>query len=89
MICDVDMALAPLDSKFESTVREVAEKKGDIRVLVNNAGRSHDIPVTFEETSVEEMEGIIGLNIGGVVRATKIVLPFMLNDKYSPPGKRD
>jgi 17beta-estradiol 17-dehydrogenase / very-long-chain 3-oxoacyl-CoA reductase len=81
VLCDIDMASSPLDSKFEKTVKKVAEK-GDIRILVNNAGRSHDMPVTFEETSNEEMEGIIGVNIGGVVRATKIVLPFMLNDKF-------
>ena len=82
VLCDVDMGAYPLDAQFESTVREVAETKGDIRILVNNAGRSHDMPATFEDTSVEEMEGIIGVNVGGVVRATKIVLPFMVNEKF-------
>ena len=85
MIADVDMGAYPLDGKFARMVKEVAETKGDIRILVNNAGRSHDIPVTFEDTTTEEMEAIMGVNIGGVVRATKEVLPYMLNDKYFAP----
>ena len=83
VLCDVDMSAAPLDSKFEMTVRD-ASKKGDIRVLINNAGRGHNIPVTFADTTDEEMEGIMALNIGGVIHATKAVLPFMLSDKYLP-----
>lgn len=31
----------------------------DIGVLINNVGASHEMPVSFEDTSVEEMENII------------------------------
>ena len=68
--------------KFANTVKEVAATKGDIRVLVNNAGVSHDIPVTFEDTTTEEMEGIVGVNTGGVLRVTKETLPYLLSDSY-------
>ena len=60
----------------------MATREGDIRVLINNAGISHDIPVTFEDMSSVEMENIMGVNTGGALRVTKAALPYMLNDRY-------
>lgn len=79
---DVDLGKYPLDAKYAQTVKEVASTKGDIRILVNNAGISHDMPVTFEDMTTEEMEGIVGVNTCGVLRATKEALPYILSDKY-------
>ena len=83
-LVDVDMAEYPLGRKYAETLKDVALNRGDIRVLINNAGRSHDMPVTFEDTNEEEMEGIVGVNTGGVLRATKEALPYLLSDSYSP-----
>lgn len=57
-------------------LKKVSET-GDIRILVNNAGMSHDMPVTFEDMTTEEMEGIVGVNTCGVLRVTKA---YLLND---------
>lgn len=83
-LVDVDMAVSPLGQKYAQTLNEVA-KNGDIRVLINNAGMSHDVPVTFDDTSKEEMEGIVGVNVGGVLHATKEALPYLLSDPYFGP----
>ena len=84
-LVDVDLGKFPLGSKFFETVQKVAGTKGDIRILVNNAGMSHDMPVTFEDMGMDEMEGILGVNTGGVLRVTKETLPFLLSDKYLFP----
>ena len=60
---------------------EVTRGVGDVRVLVNNAGRGHEMPTEFKDVDREEMEGIVGVNVCGVLRVTKDVLPFMLSDK--------
>jgi 3-oxoacyl-[acyl-carrier protein] reductase len=51
---------------------------GDLRrldVLVNNAGTA--IPKTFEETTMEEMDRVIDINIRGVFAATQAALKHM------------
>jgi short-subunit dehydrogenase len=78
------MGKYPLDQSYLETVKDVATREGDIRVLINNAGMSHDIPVTFEDMDSVEMEGIMGVNTGGALRVTKAALPYILNDRYSP-----
>jgi 17beta-estradiol 17-dehydrogenase / very-long-chain 3-oxoacyl-CoA reductase len=71
----------PLSSVYGETLKDVVQT-GDIRVLVNNAGMSHDIPVTFAEMTESEMEGIVGVNTCGVLRITKETLPYLLSDPY-------
>jgi 3-oxoacyl-[acyl-carrier protein] reductase len=48
---------------------------GRLDVLVNNAGTA--IPKTFEETTLEEMDRIIDINIRGVFAATQAALKHM------------
>lgn len=48
----------------ESRAEKLAEVKEtissiDIGVLINNVGASHEMPVAFQDTTVEEMESII------------------------------
>lgn len=50
----------------------------DVGVLVNNVGRSHDIPVDFQETPIEEMEDILQVNINATLRVTHIVVPGLI-----------
>lgn len=45
----------------------------DVAVLVNNVGKSHDIPVPFTQTAQQEMEDIIALNCVATLRVTQIV----------------
>ena len=51
---------------------------------MNNAGVSHDIPVTFDDMSADEMEAIVAVNTCGVLRITKQTLPYLLSDRFSP-----
>ena len=53
----------------------------DVAILINNVGKSHDIPVTFAETAPEEMRDIITINCTGTLRTTAIVLPGMMSRK--------
>jgi 17beta-estradiol 17-dehydrogenase / very-long-chain 3-oxoacyl-CoA reductase len=80
-LVDLDIGAYPLDQGYLTAVTDIAMSEGDIRILVNNAGVSHDIPVTFEDMATDEMEDIVAVNVGGVLRATKEALPYLLSDK--------
>lgn len=53
----------------------------DIAVLVNNVGKSHDMPVPFAETTEDEMKDIININCHGTLRVTQLVVPGMIQRK--------
>jgi len=53
----------------------------DIAILINNVGKSHDIPVSFAQTSHAEMSDIITINCMGTLRVTSLVLPGMMARK--------
>lgn len=50
----------------------------DVAILVNNVGRSHSIPVPFNETPDDEIANIITINCSGTLRVTKLVTPGMI-----------
>ena len=50
----------------------------DVAVLVNNVGRSHDMPVPFAQTPAEEVAAIVEINCAATLRVTALVLPGML-----------
>jgi 3-oxoacyl-[acyl-carrier protein] reductase len=56
----------------QSAVDKTAVTLGRLDILVNNAGVA--IPKLFEETSLEEMERVININIRGVFVATQAAL---------------
>jgi 3-oxoacyl-[acyl-carrier protein] reductase len=67
------------DSVNSEAVTGAVEKAvatfGRLDVLVNNAGTA--IPKTFEETTVEEMDRVIDINVRGVFIATQAALKHM------------
>jgi 3-oxoacyl-[acyl-carrier protein] reductase len=58
-----------------AAVEKTVAAFGRLDVLVNNAGTA--IPKTFEETTLEEMDRVININIRGVFVATQAALKHM------------
>ena len=59
----------------KGAVEKTVATLGRLDVLVNNAGTA--TPKTFEETTLEEMDRMIGINIRGVFVATQAALRHM------------
>lgn len=53
----------------------------DVAVLINNVGKSHDIPVPFTQTPKQEVLDIININCVATLRVTQIVAPGMVQRK--------
>jgi 3-oxoacyl-[acyl-carrier protein] reductase len=58
-----------------AAVEDTVQTFGRLDVLVNNAGTA--IPKTFEETTLEEMDRVIDINVRGVFVATQAALKHM------------
>jgi 3-oxoacyl-[acyl-carrier protein] reductase len=59
----------------EAAVEKTVATFGRLDVLVNNAGTA--IPKTFEETTLEEMDRMIDINVRGTLAATQAALQHM------------
>jgi 3-oxoacyl-[acyl-carrier protein] reductase len=62
----------------QAAVEKTVSALGKLDVLVNNAGTG--IPKKFEETTLEELDQVINLNIRGVFVATQAALKQMNNN---------
>mgnify|MGYP001558988048 CR=1 FL=1 len=68
------------EKDVERMVDETIKKFNRIDILVNNAGVA--IYKNFIDTSKEEWDRIIDVNLKGIFLCTKAVLPVMLKQKY-------
>jgi NAD(P)-dependent dehydrogenase (short-subunit alcohol dehydrogenase family) len=79
----VQIHIVPLDvtqtHSIQQAVKSVIEKEGKIDVLVNNAG--FGLLATLEEGSDEEMFKQFDVNVFGLIKTTREVLPYMREAK--------
>lgn len=70
LVCDVTS-----DESVRAAIGEVLSKAGRIDLLVNNAGVG--LVAGAEESSLEQAKSLFDVNLFGVIRLTKAVLPTM------------
>ena len=61
--------------EIQQVLKEIDHKYGHIDILVNNAGISANKKI--EDTSSQEFEHIIDINVNAMFRMTKAVIPYM------------
>ncbi len=75
----VDLSVVQLDvqdtASINAAVDAIIEKEGRIDVLINNAGAG--FVRTTEQATEEEIKWVMDVNLMGVVRCTKAVIPHM------------
>jgi NAD(P)-dependent dehydrogenase (short-subunit alcohol dehydrogenase family) len=67
------------ESVFDDVVQRAINRFGRIDVLVNNAGSGRI--TNFEETAEESIRGLFEVNVFGLMRMTRAVLPAMREQK--------
>jgi 17beta-estradiol 17-dehydrogenase / very-long-chain 3-oxoacyl-CoA reductase len=60
-------------------LKEMIEELVDVGVLINNVATNHDIPTPFILETDEVINSIVEVNISGLLKITKMILPKMLS----------
>ena len=68
-----------LDLENEESIIALADKIGDIDVLINNAGQGQVGPL--EEVPMEKVRSLFEVNLFGIIRLTQAILPSMRRRK--------
>ncbi len=76
---NVELQVLPLDvqdsASVNAAVSQIIENEGRIDVLINNAGMGY--VRTLEQADEADIQRIIDINLMGVIRCTKAVMPHM------------
>jgi len=68
------------EAQINQTVEQILNKYGSIDILINNAGAINE-PKHFHEMPDSEIKKLIDVNMHGVFKMTKAVLPSMIENK--------
>lgn len=66
-------------SDVEDAIGQTVKAFGSLHVLVNNAGVTLTRP--FVETSSDDVDFLVGVNLKGVIHASQVAIPFMIEAK--------
>lgn len=66
------------DADWDKLDKALDALPGRITILLNNAGVSHRRFVPFEKTPVEDLKNIPAVNVVGVLRITRLIVPRMI-----------
>jgi 3-oxoacyl-[acyl-carrier protein] reductase len=66
------------NAALHAAVEKTVSSLGRLDVLVNNAGTA--VPKTFEETTIEELDRLIDINVRGTFVVTQAALKYMKSD---------
>ncbi len=67
------------DAQIETAVKATEDKLGTVDFLVNNAGLGYF--ATLEESDLKEVEYMFNVNVFGLAKVTKAVLPLMCKQR--------
>jgi acetoacetyl-CoA reductase len=70
-------------SDFEQcgvALEKIKQSMGEVSVLVNNAGITRD--AAFKNTSLEDWQKVIDINLGGLFNMCRLVFPDMLKNNF-------
>lgn len=67
-------------AQVEEAARSVFASKGQIDILINNAGITRD--AASQNMSKEQWQQVIDLNLTGVFNCTKAIAPFMVQKQF-------
>ncbi len=62
-------------SRMRTIAQEVAEAHGNVHLLINNAGISHE--AAFAKTSLDDWDRIMGVNLWGVIHGCHFFMPYL------------
>lgn len=65
--------------ELDKVFKEIIAEYGHVDILVNNAGISANKKI--EDTTAEDFEKIMDLNVNAIFNATKVVVPYMKENK--------
>lgn len=65
---------------IETAARDLYDRYGRIDILINNAGITRD--KTLLKMSFDEWQQVIDVNLTGVFNCTKVVAPYMVEQRY-------
>jgi len=74
----IDFAHAS-DGTYEEL--RTAVQAHDVGVLVNNVGKSHEMPTDFVDTPADETHDILAINVLATVRVTSFIAPSMVSKR--------
>ncbi|KAF8198042.1 3-ketoacyl-CoA reductase [Pholiota molesta] len=76
----IDFAKAD-DAAYDAFSTAIDVDSKDIGVLVNNVGKSHNMPAYLIDTPKDEIKDIVSINVDATLRVTYAVLPGMVKRK--------